>query len=96
MNIRNEFERQKIKIGKMLKKYREDVGYKSAFQPAQEIGAGYDSIHKLEKGTHLPTPRMIDSLSRIYKLNEMEIKDLVSKVNEAKVLRKKVQPYVNK
>ena len=93
MSIQNDFERKKIKIGKMLKKYREDVGYTSAFQTAKEINTGYDSIHKLEKGTHLPTPRMIESLAKVYKLNEMEIKDLVEKVNEAKELRKKVSKY---
>lgn len=91
MKYQRELEKEKIKIGKTLRKYREEVGFTSAFHVSSEIGTGYDAIFKIEKGLHLPTTKIVEKLVKAYKLNETEIKDFEEVVANARVLRRKAR-----
>ncbi len=82
-------------IALKLKNMRVEVGFTSPQQVSREIGAGDDTIYKIETCQSVPSKRIIYNLINVYRMNKVEIDELLLLRMKILNLRKKLKEQVN-
>lgn len=59
-------------LSRLLIQYRVNAGYSSAFEAAEDMGAGRDTVYRYETNKSVPTRSMLESLKNLYRLQEVD------------------------
>jgi len=91
--MNKQIDQLQIELANELVRLRKESSVLSEFQIAKELGMGYDSLYKIEKGITVPTNRTLQTLYTAYKMTPKEyarVKELRIKIVELKKKEKSV------